>query len=241
MMRKPTTAPSRSRLRQFALPILILGALPPALPQSRKMAQGPHRMEITLERFELGTWHAIDPSLVLAEGDRLRFRYRTNFDGYLYVTNQTSSGTYQQLFPLLETGQDNRISSGKEYQVPATSADFKVAGPPGYEVVYFLVTPSKIAGAPPSMEPVPPDFKTKPPLLIPRCDDTIWRSRGDCIDHSAGPSLVPRGADLPQNLAAATDQGPRDLTFMRQNDKAVISSPAPLTGPVIYEFKLAHK
>ena len=47
--------------------------------------------------------------------------------------------------------------------------------------------------------------------------------------------------DLPQNLAEANDQGRRDLLFMRQNDKAVISSPAPLTGPVIYEFRLAHK
>jgi hypothetical protein len=221
--------------------MLILVALPAAFPQSRKMVQGPHRMEITLERYDLGMWHAIDPSLVLAEGDRLRFRYRTNFDGYLYVTNQTSSGTYEQLFPLQETGQDNRITSGKEYQVPSTSADFKVAGPPGYEVVYFLVTPTKLAGGPPRTEPVPSTFKTNPPVLVPRCDDTIFRSRGDCIDHSAGPALVPRGDDLPPNLAEAADKGRRDLLFMRQNDKAVISSPAPLNGPVIYEFRLAHK
>jgi Domain of unknown function (DUF4384) len=231
----------RNLMQRLTLPMLGLLALSAAHPQSRKIAQGPHRMEITLERFELGMWHAIDPSLVLAEGDRLRFRYRTNFDGYLYVTNQTSSGNYEQLFPLQETGQDNRITSGKEYQVPATSADFKVAGPPGYEVVYFLVTPSRLAGAPPRVEPVPPDFKTTPPVMTPRCDDTIWRSRGDCIDHSAGPNLVPRGVDLPQNLAQAADEGRRDLLFMRQNDKAVISSPAPITGPVIYEFRLAHK
>jgi hypothetical protein len=222
------------------LPVLILAFVPAASPQSH-MTQGPHKMEITLERFELGMWHAIDPSLVLSDGDRLRFRYTTNFDGYLYVTNQTSSGKYEQLFPLVETGEDNRISSGKEYQVPSTSADFKVAGPAGYEVVYFLVTPSKLAGGPPRTDPVPPDYKTNPPLLIPRCDDTVLRARGDCIDHKAGPSLVPRGTELPQNLAAAASQGPRDLTFMRQNDKAVISSPAPLNGPVIYEFRLAHK
>jgi hypothetical protein len=227
---------------QYLIPsALALASLTAGFSQSRKMVQGPHRMEISLERFELGTWHLIDPSLVLSDGDRLRFRYRTNFDGYLYVTNQTSSGTYEQLFPLQETGQDNHITSGKEYQVPATAADFKVAGPPGYEVVYWLVTPSKLTGAPPRMEPVPSTFKTTPSELIPRCDDTIWRSRGDCIDHSAGPNLVPRGVELPQNLAQAADQGPRDLMFMRQNDKAVISSPASLNGPVIYEFRLAHK
>jgi hypothetical protein len=230
----------RKLMQHLTLPVLVLVSITAALPQSRKMAQGPHRMEITLERYDLGTWHPIDPSLVLAEGDRLRFRYRTNFDGYLYVTNQTSSGKYEQLFPLPETGEDNRITNGKEYQVPATSGDFKVAGPPGYEVVYFLVTPSKL-GAPPTTEPVPSTFKTNPPLLIPRCDDTIFRARGDCIDHSAGPALVPRGDELPPNLSDAADKGRRDLLFMRQNDKAVISSPVPLTGPVIYEFRLAHK
>jgi hypothetical protein len=231
----------RNLLPHLTLPVLVLVGLSAAYPQSRKMVQGPHRMEITLERYELGTWHAIDPSLVLSDGARLRFRYRTNFDGYLYVTNQTSSGKYEQLFPLQETGQDNKIANGKEYTVPSTSADFRVAGPPGYEVVYFLVTPSRLAGAPPRVEPVPSTFKTTPPVLIPRCDDTIWRSRGDCIDHSAGPTLVPRGAELPQNLAEAADKGRRDLLFMRKDDKAVISSPVPLTGPVIYEFRLAHK
>jgi hypothetical protein len=28
---------------------------------------------------------------------------------------------------------------------------------------------------------------------------------------------------------------------MRQQNTAVISSPVPLTGPVIYEFQLAHR
>ena len=221
------------------LPVMAL--LPLAWSQTHSMAQGAYRMELMLERLDGANWKSIDPALVLAQGDHVRFRFRTNFDGYLYVTNQTSSGNYEQLFPLQETGQDNRITSGQEYQVPATSADFKVAGPAGYEVVYFLVTPSKLSGAPPRAEPVPSTFKTNPPVLIPRCDDTIFRSRGDCIDHSAGPALVPRGDALPPNLAEAAGKGRRDLLFMRQNDTAVISSPVPLTGPVIYEFRLAHK
>jgi len=231
----------RKFLQYLAAPVVILATFPAAFSQSSKMAHGAYRMEITLERFDLGAWHPIDPALVLSDGDRLRFRYRTNFDGYLYVTNQTSSGKYEQLFPLQETGQDNKIVSGKEYQVPSTSADFKVAGPAGYEVVYWLVTPQKLTDGPPKMQPVPSTYTTAPSDMTPRCDDTIWKARGDCVDHSAGPSLVPRGIELPQNLAQVADQGPRDLVFMRQNDKAVISSPAPLTGPVIYEFRLAHK
>ena len=77
--------------------------------------------------------------------------------------------------------------------------------------------------------------------MTPRCDDTILKARGDCIDSSAGPKLVPAAWNCRKPLAHAAGQGRRDLLFMRQQDKAVVSSPAPLTGPVIYEFRLAHK
>jgi hypothetical protein len=172
----------------------------------------------------------------------VRFRFRTNFDGYLYVTNQNSSGHYEQLFPRDETGQDNHIIGNRDYQVPATSSAFKIAGPPGYETVYWLVAPVRLTEPPPRFEPVPTRFKSTPlPGLIPRCDDAILKARGDCVDHGAGPKLVPRGEDLPQTLADAAGQSRRDLLFMQQTDKSVIASPSPLTGPVIYEFKLAHK
>jgi len=216
-----------------------------SLPQSKTMTKGPHRMEIMLERHGASGWSTVDPGLVLAQGDQVRFRFRTNFEGYLYVTNQSSSGSYQQLFPLRETGQDNHVTANKEYQVPATSMVFTIAGPPGYETVYWLVTPARLSEAPPRTPPVPQDYKAPAPTgtgnLTPRCDDSIWRARGDCIDNSAGPKLVPRGEQLPQSLAGANEKTSRDLFFMRQNDKEVISSPVPLPGPVIYEFRLAHK
>jgi len=211
-----------------------------AVSQTKTMTQGTHRMEILLERLDGESWHGIDPSLVLNQGDRVRFRFRTNFDGYLYVTNQNSSGNYEQLFPRAETGQDNKIAGNKEYQVPSTSTAFKISGPAGFETVYWLVTPVKMNEAAPRIN-VPPGFKSKPVTLTPRCDDSVLKARGDCIDHSAGPKLVPRGSDLPQSLSDAADQSRQDLLFLRQQDKAVISSPEPLNGPVIYEFRLAHR
>jgi hypothetical protein len=223
-----------------ALAIAVLSAA--AFSQSRTLTEGHHLMEIMLERLDGGTWHTIDPGLVLAQGDRVRFKYRTNFDGYLYVMNQSTSGKYDQLFPRDETGQDNRLLAGKEYQVPSTSSVFRIAGPAGHEVVYWLVTPARLSGAPPRYQPPPSEQKTAPPTLIPRCDDAILRARGDCVDSSAGPKLVPRDAEIPPNLAEAAGQdGQRDLLFMRQKNTAVISSPEPLTGPVIYEFRLAHR
>ena len=208
---------------------------------SRTMTEGGHRMELVLERLDHDTWRTIDPGLVLAQGDRVRFKFRSNFDGYLYVMNQSSSGTYEQLFPGAETGQDNRISASREYQVPATSAAFRIAGPAGYETVYWLATPARLSDTAPRYQP-PPATKAAPPTLIPRCDDTIWKSRGDCVDPSAGPKLVPRGEAIPQNLTGpGISRDQRDLLFLRQQNTAVISSPVPLTGPVIYEYRLAHR
>jgi len=221
--------------------LTLLLAAAPGGPQGRTLQQGRYRMEILLERMQGSQWKTIDPGLVLAQGDRVRFRFRTNFDGFLYVTDLNSSGVYQQLFPSDEAGRDNRIANGKEYQVPATSAVFRVAGPPGYEVVYWLVTPAEIRNAPPA-RPVPPDYKAPAPLkLTPRCDDHILRARGDCVDAAAGPKLIPRGTELPEGLADAAGQGQRDLLFMREQEKSIVSSPAPLEGPVIYEFRLAHR
>jgi Domain of unknown function (DUF4384) len=224
-------------------PFFALTAL--AFAQTHTMKQGAHRMEITLERLEGETWKVIDPGLVLAQGDRVRFRYRTNFDGYLYVTNLGTSGRFAQLFPQADTGQDNRVAAAREYQVPATaSTAFRIAGPAGHDVVYWMVSPTKLTDAGlPAAPPAAtgPGGPNSPEKLIPRCDDSILRARGDCVDSTAGPKLIPRGDPVPRDLSEAAGRGARDLVFMRQGKAAVISSPEPLTGPVIYQFRLAHR
>ena len=220
------------RLRLFAA-VTACAAL--ALSQSRTMTEGAHRMELTLERLEGDSWHSVDPALVLGQGDRVRFRFRTNFDGYLYVTNRSSSGKYEQLFPRADTGEDNRIRATHEYQVPATSSVFRIAGPAGYETVYWLVSPTPLAAN------VPAPHEEKPADLHPRCNDTLLKARGDCIDSSAGPRLVPRGEALPDALAQVTGSTSRDLLVMRQENTSVIASTVPLTGPVVYEYRLAHR
>ena len=221
--------------------LLALSALAPVgvFGQTKTLAQGPHRMEIKLERLDGDAWRAVDPALVLNQGDRIRFRFKTNFDGYLYVMNQSSSGKYDQLFPREETGNQNQVTANQEYQVPSNSSRFKIAGPAGYETVYWLVTPAKLTDAPPRPGAAP-TTPSKPPTLIPRCDDVILQARNECIDHAAGPRLMARGEELPQNLKTV-GTAPRDLLFMQQQGTSVISSPQPLTGPVIYEFRVAHR
>ena len=223
--------------------VYVVASLFPLMAQS-SLPQGPYRMEIVLERRDAGAWKTVDPGLVLQQNDRVRFRFHTNFDGYLYVMNQSTSGTYALLFPSQETGRENRIHAGKDYLVPATQTLFRIAGPPGHEIVYWMVTPAELRSDEPKYLPLPPPPPTEkrgPANMTPRCDDAMFRARGECIDTSAGPKNVTSRELLPDNLAQVPSESSGDLMFMRKQHTAVVSSPVPLKGPVIYEFRLAHK
>ena len=188
-------------------------------------AQNASRMEITLERRDGNAWKAVDPGLVLAVKDKVRFRFKSNFKGYLYVINHSTSGTSTLLFPRQDTGSMNQIEAGKEYVVPATQGAFRVEGPEGYDVISWMVSPVMLA-APSLPERTEP---ATPVEMKPRCDDSIFKARGDCVDTAAGPK--------PQ----ADSHSSRELVFMRQKNSSVIASPIPLKGPVVYEFRLAHR
>lgn len=190
------------------------------LPQSRVSTQGPHRMEIMLERRDNNAWHLVDPGLVLAKNDRVRFRFKTNFRGFLYVTNQSTSGTSTLLFPREDTGSQNRVEANREYMVPATQGAFRVNGPEGFDVVSWLVSPVELT-RPQAQLPGAPAGDMKP-----RCDDTIFQARGECVDSGGG--------------VKSLDQS-KGLIVIREKKSSVVSSPEPLKGPVVYEFRLAHR
>jgi hypothetical protein len=204
------------------------------LPQTSVRTGNPHRIEVVLERLEAGAWKAVDPGLVLERNDRVRFRFKSNFPGYLYVTNHSTSDNTTLLFPREDTGSDNRVTANREYLVPATKGAFRVDGPPGYDLVSWVVSPVEL-GRPAAPALTPPQSETQPERrpspgsLTPRCDDTIFRARGACIDTAAGPQAKPKSDS--QN----------DLTFIRNKQSSIISSTAPVRGPIVYEFRLAHR
>jgi hypothetical protein len=203
--------------------LTFLTALGVCWPQAQTMTQGAYRMEITLERREGSSWKSVDPRTVLLKNDRVRFRFRTNFSGYLYVTNRSTSGTDTLLFPRSDTGSQNRIAASKEYLVPATHGAFRVDGPEGYDVVSWLVSPVALG------TPEKPSTPPAPVHMTPRCDDTIFKSRGDCVDTAAGPK------------SKKDDESSEGLVFIREKNSSIVSSPKPLKAPVVYEFHLAHK
>ncbi len=230
-------------MKALALLTVLAGAAPRLDAQPAQNPNDRHRMEITLERQEDSHWVVIDPGLVLESGDRVRFRFRASFDGYLYVMNQGTSGNYELLFPRQETGEHNKIQAGIEYRIPATEAWFRIAGPPGHDIVYWLVTPVELGASAPKYLPLPPppDRPVPPSSLLPRCDDSILRARGLCIDSSAGPRGVSETDPLPQNFSALPRLSSRELVIMRRKNTSLIASPAARSAPVLYEFRLAHK
>lgn len=215
-----------------------------ACAQSAATPKGTQRMEITVETLEGGQWKTVDPKLVFAADDQIRFRFKANFPGYLYVMNQSTSGNYTQLFPREDTGQQNRIQTGKEYLVPATEGSFRVAGPAGHDILYWMVTPIEIGGGghPAAVPALPEKVAVPVNQMTPRCDDTLFRARGECLDSTAGPRGLTKNHDLPPNLTGVAEQATeRELYFIRDKKASVVASPRPLSGPVIYEFRLAHK
>lgn len=207
--------------------------------QSKSLSQGPNRMELTLERKGPSGWSAVDPGFVFRQNDQLRFRFKTNFSGTLYVMNHGTSGSYVRLFPTEDAGTENLVEAGKEYMVPATEGAFRVDGPAGYDVLYWVMAPATEQ----PYQPLPPPPAKEKALgsLRPRCDNSILRARGECVDSTAGAQPLTRGQQVPPNLKSVPQENSRQLVFMKEQDQSVVSSPAPLSGPVVYEFRLAHR
>jgi|SRR5581483_76526 len=219
--------PAKTSFALLALAAVALGA-------------DPQRIRLVVEREEGSGWRAMNPSTVFAANDRLRFRVTTNFSGYLYVMNQGTTGTYELLFPRTDTGSDNRVEAGREYLVPATAGWFRVSGPPGQDLMYWMVSPVDLERGYQRLPP-PPKDPNLPPSLHPRCDDQVLKARGECIDNSAGVRPVQPGETLPPNLSGVAGATPRELLFLEEKGGTVLSSKQPLTGPVIYEIRLAHR
>ena len=208
------------------------------------LASAAQKMEITLERRDGAAWKAIDPATILAQGAQVRFKFRSSFSGYLYVTNQGTSGDYTQLFPSEDAGQQNRVEAGKEYLIPSGAGSaFAVKGPAGQDIVYWMVSPQPLTESPRKYTPIAPAPAPGSYMetLRPRCDDTILKARGDCVDATAGPKAMKRSAQMPEALDEAAGMRSRELIIIKEKNKAVVSTATALTGPVIYEFRLSHK
>jgi hypothetical protein len=190
-------------------------------------AQTAASLEVVLERRDGEQWTALDPRTVLRSGDPIRFRFQTTFAGYLYVYYRGSDGETDWLFPTSEAGTDNRVEPGRAYLIPPEPGFFGISGPPGFDSVYWLLSPKPLAE-----RPSPPVADT-PRTMIPHCRDALQpkpAAPGDqraCLDDRAG-------------ARAAETLRPREIRL--GGTGATKIKPAQSGAvPVLYEFRLAHQ
>jgi Domain of unknown function (DUF4384) len=204
----------------------------------------PGLFSIRLEQRKGNSVHAVPQNTVFRNGDILRFRLASQIDGYLYVVDKGTTGSTGVLFPGTRAANNiNRIEMNHSYPVPADGDGwFEVSGPSGFDTLYFLVSASPIdlpAGPPaenPASHPQPP-----PPDLLPRCDDAIFKARGECLDGSAGVAALPPGAAVPRELVPLARTASRDIVLTNDGDDTAIQSAPTAKLPLIYTFRLAHR
>ncbi len=223
----------------WAMTALLLGSDTRPLTTTKsaemKRAEVVRKLSVTVERKTGHQVERMDPAHVFASGELVRFRFQANFPGYLYVLNHSTSGKDVLLFPKEDTGLDNRVDKDREYLMPMTDSGwFKMEGPAGHEVTYWVLSPVKLTGRPTMVEtPAPPAS-----AMTPRCDDSIFRARGDCVDVTAGPQ--PAQA-VPESLAGLVGAKPRELTVTKNGQATSVLVPNGSNEPLIYTFRLAHK
>jgi len=208
-------------------------------PPGNAAAAAPPALHISLERkLPDGKVEAMASDHVFDTGDVVHFRVESEFDGYLYVMDQGTSGRFTTVFPTSEAGADNRVRRGQTFSIPSQEESwYQISGPAGFDVLYFLLSPDAL------VPPVASSFAAPGPVssLKPRCNDAVFRARGECTDINAGPAPLPKGEPLPAPLAPMAGMASRDITIVQKNDGVTVGSKGNTRGPVIYTFRMAHQ
>ncbi|HEY0784800.1 MAG TPA: DUF4384 domain-containing protein [Acidobacteriaceae bacterium] len=228
----------------FSFSLLAFAGLSAAGPG----AEGSGQITIRLEKKQAEQALTVPPTTVFKTGDVLRFRLTSSMAGYLYVVDKGSTGMTATLFPAsgAQAG-DNHILPARGYLVPADGEGwFEVTGPPGFDVLYFLVSarPMALPPAPPSPEALGKKAQPEaalPPDLLPRCNDEIFRSRGECLDETAGARALSPDAVLPREIAGLALGASRDIILVDEGGQTSVRPAATAKLPLVYSFRLAHR
>jgi hypothetical protein len=166
---------------------------------------GADRIDVTLERLADDKWSRIDPQTVVTKGERVRFRFVSASPGWLAVYYVGSGGQSEWLSPSQLVVKDNAVV------VPPDPASFTIGGPPGLDVLYWILSPKQVP-----LEALVPASERKPAkTLIPRCRET-----DPCTDDRAGLAKM-RARELKVDSGSGTPE--RNI------------------GVIVYEFRLAHR
>lgn len=192
-------------------------------------------IEITIEQRHGTEWMAVSAQKVFRKDDEVRFRLRSQIQGYLYVLNHESDGVKTWLYPRADTAGSNYIDADKEYLIPNSKGFFTVGGRPGFDVTYWMISPNSL-----SIDSSSAGDPGKKSSLRPRCDGQL-RARGACEDKQAGPHAVTDPAELPPAFSSSGGLVSRDLTFKTGTPQVQVSTPEPSSESIIYALWIAHQ
>jgi serine/threonine-protein kinase len=107
----------------------------------------------------------VDPARDFHTGNRIKFAFESNVDGYLYVAQQGTSGNWTVLFPHPDiNGGRNQVKRFEEHEVPNDNY-FTVAGNPGEEHIFVFLSREPLRTLPGFDRPVKA-FETGSPTLV---------------------------------------------------------------------------
>lgn len=107
----------------------------------------------------------VDPSKEFQTGDRVRFAFESNIDGYLYVAQQGTSGNWTVLFPNPDiNGGRNAVKRFQEYSIP-DDGYFEMRPPSGTEKVFVFLSREPLATLPGFQQPVKAYEKGNAPMI----------------------------------------------------------------------------
>jgi hypothetical protein len=182
-------------------------------------------------------WQSVDAATVFSGGQEIRFRVRSATPGYLYLLDETPLGEQNWIYPEPD-GLVRRMQPGREQIVPPDGS-YRVATQPGYDILYWVVSPVRLSAVP--QLPVRPPRRSTSKLL-PRCKESILRARGLCVDNDAAgakPAQSPEAVELSRQIAgAAAAESKANAAESRTPGAAVLTSSG---NVVVYEMRLAHK
>jgi serine/threonine-protein kinase len=114
----------------------------------------------------------VDPAREFHTGERIRFAFESNIDGYLYVAQQGTSGNWTVLFPnpAIANGL-NAVRRFEEYVIPDDNW-FKLDGKPGEEQLFVFLSREPMQTLPGFDRPVT-TFERSSPALVAQLQGSI--------------------------------------------------------------------
>lgn len=105
----------------------------------RRQADG---LKVTIYQLVSNGLRPVNPGQSFTSGDRIKVKFQSNFDGYVYVINLTPAGERRLLFPR-PSSRHNIVRAGQAYDIPP-SGEFRFDEDPGLEVLQIVMSRSQV-------------------------------------------------------------------------------------------------